>query len=188
MNSIKNDAIGGFNSFLKEQQDFPGEANLTLIFFDTSYDIMHNGKPIKEVEPLNEGTYRIGGWTALFDALGRGIDELKNRMNSMKEEERPDKVVFAILTDGQENSSKEYAREKIFEMVGEQEKLGWNFVFLAANQDALSAAQTMNISNYSNFNFDAKGINAVYACASDNVRSYRSSGKFSWDNDGDPDK
>ena len=91
MCNVKNDTIGGFNTFLETHQKLPGEALLTLIKFDSEYDIVHNGVDVRSVEPLNKDTYTPGGMTALLDAVGRAIDEVGKRYDSAKEEEKPGK-------------------------------------------------------------------------------------------------
>lgn len=179
MASIRDDAIGGFNTFVEDQKKEPGEANLTLVLFDTSYSIPYSGKPIKGVELLDENTYRPGGGTALLDALGRGITETGKRLDDMDEAVRPDKVICVVITDGEENSSREHKKEQIAEMVKHQEeKYGWAFIYLGANVDAMNEARGIGIRQDCAVNFAANsiGTRSAYAGTSEAVKGYRSAG------------
>lgn len=174
------DAIGGFNQFLQDQQAEPGEANLSLVQFDTTYSIIYSGKSIKEVESLTTETYRPGGNTALNDALARGIIETGKRLSDMSEDDRPDKVIIVVITDGQENSSKEHTKEQVKEMVLHQmEKYGWEFLYLGANVDAFDEAQQLGIKPDMAMNFapSARGVRSALLGTSAAVRSYRKGGK-----------
>jgi len=174
------DAIGGFNQFLKEQQDEPGEANLTLVLFDTTYNIPVNGKPIKEVKPLTTDTYRPGGNTALNDAVARAIIETGKRLSDIPEEERPNKVLCIIITDGQENSSREHSRAQVQEMVKHQEeKYDWAFIYLGANVDAFAEARHLGIQPQMAVAYSAGsvGTRSAYNGSSEAAKRYRSSGK-----------
>lgn len=163
MSSIKSDAIGGFNEFLKEQKKSDFNVKMTLVFFDTTYEIVHNRVSVKKVPKLNEETYRPGGGTALYDAIGRAMDEVGDRLAGTKEEKRPEKVLVVILTDGEENSSKEYPYEKISGMIEHQRtKYNWEFIFLAANQDAMAVGSAMNISANLNFASTKTGVKKAY--------------------------
>ena len=155
MCNVKNDTIGGFNTFLETHQKLPGEALLTLIKFDSEYDIVHNGVDVRSVEPLNKDTYTPGGMTALLDAVGRAIDEVGKRYDNAKEEEKPGKVIFLITTDGEENSSKEYKLEAVKEKIQRrQTENEWEFIFMGANQDAWRTGGSMGIASNVNYVVD----------------------------------
>jgi len=143
MDSIKTDAEGGMNSFVEQQTQESGEALLTLVQFDTEYEFVRSGVPIKQVTAF---TLLPRGSTALLDAVGRAIHETGARLAAMNEADRPRLVVFVIVTDGQENSSREFKREKIREMIQHQQSVyNWQFTFLAANQDAFAEGASMGI-------------------------------------------
>jgi len=143
MQSIQSDAEGGINFFIEQQKQEPGEANVTLVQFDTDYEFVHSGIPIKQV-PAFKLVPR--GATALLDAVGRAINETGARLASVDESQRPGLVVFVIVTDGEENSSREFTREQIRTMVEHQQSAyKWQFTFLAANQDAFAAGGSMGI-------------------------------------------
>jgi len=167
MASIKNDAIGGFNSFLEEQKKVPGEANLTLVLFDHEYNLFYNGVKLQNAKPLDNSTYVPRGTTALLDAVGRTIDDVGVRLDSLPEEDRPEKVIVGILTDGFENASKDYTNTRISEMIDLQQKTyNWEFLYLGANQDAFSVAQSLNIKGINTSNFVANSI-GTRSCFSD---------------------
>ena len=137
MSSAKDDTIGGFNEFLKTQKKIKGEANCTLVKFSDYYKIINDGTPIENVAKLNESNYTPSYTTALLDACGRAINTVGKRISNTPKKKRPEKVIFAVITDGYENASKEFSRKQIFDLVKEQrEKHNWEFLFLGADIDA----------------------------------------------------
>lgn len=176
MSNIKTDAIGGFNQFLAAQQALPGEANFTLVLFDDRYETPQNAIDLKAAEPMTDATFVPRGGTALFDAVGRTIDALGQRFTLS--DVKPEKVIVAILTDGEENSSREYTQSRISGMIRHQEsKYGWEFIFLAANQDAFAAGAQLGIKlqNTANFAATGQGVRDAYAATSCLVGNYRNS-------------
>ena len=158
MDAMRSDAIGGFNSFLKAQQQLPGDARLTVVLFNHEYHLHDDGIPLQEAKPLGETTYIPTGTTALLDAVGRTIDNVGVRLAATPEPERPGKVMVAILTDGLENASTDYSRDRVFEMIKHQrEKYSWEFLFLAANQDAIATAGSLAIPRQAAATFQATG-------------------------------
>lgn len=138
MESVKTDTIGGFNAFLKRhKEEAKGEVLITLAQFDDRYDIMYSGSPVWNAPLLTSETYVPRGMTALYDAVGRTINEIGSRLSKTPEYDRPSKIIFVILTDGHENSSKEFTQSRVQELIKHQtEKYSWQFVFLGADQDA----------------------------------------------------
>jgi len=184
MNSIKSDAIGGFNSFLKEQLDVKDDTRITLSLFDTLFKPVYKNIPLEDAEMLTESTYVPSDMTALYDAIGLSIDEAMGRYTKSPES-RPDRVLMVILTDGEENRSKEYGQERIFEMIKTQtEKEEWEFIFLAANQDAMKTGVSMGVKfgNTMTFASSSEGTQEVYAKMSASVKGYRSSKSKKADN------
>jgi hypothetical protein len=179
MQSVAVDTIGGMNSFLSKQKEVPGEVELSLVQFNNTYLTTLVDLPLNEFTPLNNSSYRPSGFTALLDALGRSIDELGRRLNKRPESERPEKVLFVVLTDGYENASKEYSRQAIKEKITHQrEKYSWEFIFLGANQDAILTGAELGIGagNSLTYAASAQGLDAVYNTSLDTaVKKYRSS-------------
>lgn len=178
MSGLYKDTIGSFNSFLKEQKDFPGEACFTLCTFNDTSHIVHNFVKIASVNDITSETYRPAGNTALLDAMGSTIDSVGSRLASMIEEERPSKVLFLIITDGEENASRRYTREQIKSMVEHQRSTySWEFVFVGANIDAFTAGTSLGISAANSVAYTATkgGTGDLYRSISSNTSSYRSS-------------
>jgi len=179
MGSICNDAIGGFNSFLKEQKELPGKATFTLILFDHEYEVKCNGIDIKEVTPLNNRTYVPRGSTALYDAIGRAICNAESRIDKCNP--KKSRVLVSILTDGEENSSKEYDKCKILSMIQKcRDKYGWEFIYLSASPSAFSDAEKIGIRvgrvmQFSHTGSGIRGMTASYGCS---ASSYRSTGQM----------
>ena len=143
MEACREEAENGLNHLVEKQKAEPGDAIFTLVQFDTEYEFVHRGVPIREV-PHCRLVPR--GMTALLDAVGRSIAEAGERLKTMAERERPGLVVFVIVTDGQENSSHEFTKPQIRKMIEHQQTVeGWKFVFLGANQDAFAEAQGLGI-------------------------------------------
>lgn len=185
MSSIKKDTIGGFNEFLESQKKVEGEALISLILFDTSYNVVYENIPLLNAAPLNESTYRPDGGTALYDAFGQAMKMTKKRIQSLPEEEQPEKVLFAVLTDGEENSSgilnkegqRKYTKETIFEKVKKyQDENDWGFIFLGANQDAYQVGSSLGFAanNTVTYSASSKGMKSVMdtvSCFAANFRS-----------------
>lgn len=161
MSSIRTDAEGGINTFIDSQKSEPGEALLTLVQFDTEYEFIHQGLPIRKAPPFK---LVPRGSTALLDAVGRAINETGARLSAMEEAQRPGLVVFVIVTDGAENSSKEFTRDKIRQIIEHQQSVySWQFTFLAANQDAFAEGGTLGIARSGIANFAMGNVGEAYA-------------------------
>ena len=178
MDAIKDDAIGGFNSFLSEQKNIDRSANVTFALFDDRYQLIHDGKDIQEVENLTKSTYQPSGMTALLDAVGRTVDRVGERLDALPDSEKPENVIVFILTDGMENASSDYKKDQIKEMIEHQQsKYDWEFIYGGANQDAFAEAGGMGIKAENTFDFEAtgEGTRKAYESSSDMVASYRKS-------------
>jgi uncharacterized protein YegL len=178
MQDIRTDAEGGVNAFVENQANEPGEAYLTLVQFDTEYEFLHKGVPIGQVPKYN---LVPRGATALLDAIGRAINETGERLSKMNETDRPGLVVFVVMTDGLENSSREFSKSRIKEMIQhQQEKYGWQFTFLGADQDAFAEADALGIDQAGAARFKKENIQAAYRATSAKVARMR---KQSCDNE-----
>jgi len=167
MHGIEKDVIGGFNSFLAQQKALPGEPTLTLILFDHEYQVVHQDAPLSKVPDLTNLTYVPRGATALYDAIGMAITSAADAS----------KVIVAIMTDGFENASKEWSREKVFDKIKDLEgQKGWEFIYLGANQDAMAVGTSMGMKAINTVSFDAttKGVSGMYTSMCNTVNQYRS--------------
>ncbi|MBT8036182.1 MAG: VWA domain-containing protein [Verrucomicrobiae bacterium] len=146
MEPLKESAISGFNSFLKDQQNTPGEANFTVVLFDDEYLLYADRSPVEDVLPLDAHRYTPRGMTALLDAIGRTIENIGAKLAKTPEKDRPGKVIIAIYTDGYENASTDYTSKKISQLIRHQTNTyNWEFLFLAANEDAIATATSYGI-------------------------------------------
>lgn len=176
MQGLTKDTIGSFNTFLDEQKAVPGEAMFTLCTFNTDYRLLHDCAILAGVPGLDAKTYRPNGGTALYDAIGTTITSVGQKLAAMAEEDRPSKVIFLIMTDGEENMSRRYTYDQIKEMVAHQsDKYSWEFVFMGANIDSMKTGTSLSVSaaNTMNYDFSPAGTKEVYKTASSNLRSYR---------------
>lgn len=178
MSGLTDDTISSFNTFLQEQKAFPGEAVFTLCTFNTDYRLVHDFTKIASVTDLDVATYRPQGGTALLDAMGTTIDSVGRKLAALPEEERPSKVIFLVITDGHENSSRRYVAEQIKSMVEHQkDKYSWEFVFMGANIDAIGTGTNLGISAHNTLNYAATsaGTHQLYRSVSENMSNYRGS-------------
>jgi uncharacterized protein YegL len=176
MSGLETDTIGGFNSMLERQKKESGEAFVTTVLFDDKYEVLHDRYDIKGVNLLTEKEYYVRGSTALLDAIGITINNIGKALSDTKEEDRPGKVLFVIITDGMENSSREFSYEKVKKMVEHQKsKYSWDFIFLGANIDAIKTANSFGISAdmATNFVSDSAGTQLNYKIVSEVVSSFR---------------
>lgn len=176
MASIKKDTIGGFNSFVDDQKKDNPTAKLSLVQFDHEYKIDYDGEPIQEIKNLSEKTFQPRGSTALYDAMGKAINAAGDRFSSMEEQDRPEKVIFVIMTDGGENSSFEFTGPEVQEMVGIQQKTySWEFIFLGASPDfeeVQTWASSVGIRTDSCANYLDINTTETYGVLSDKVTSF----------------
>lgn len=167
MSGLETDTIGGFNGTIEKQKKEEGEALVSTILFDNVSEVLHDRVSLDKIPPMTSEQYCVGGGTALIDALGDAIHHMGNVHKYARDEDRPEKTIFIITTDGYENSSRKYSAEQVRHMVNRQkEKYGWEFIFLGANIDAVETARTYGISEERAANFvnDKRGIE-IMCCA-----------------------
>jgi uncharacterized protein YegL len=185
MSGLETDTIGGFNSMLQKQQALPGECRITSVLFDNNYELLHDRIDIKAVSPLSEKEYCVGGSTALIDAIGRTINKIAAVQKNTAPEYRAENVIFVIITDGMENSSREYSAKKVKAMIEKQKKSGWEFIFLGANIDAVETAGSYGISadRAQNFLADSDGVELNFKVMSKVIAGMRACGAMpkDWD-------
>ena len=178
MRGLESDTIGGFNSMLEKQRKEEGEAYISTILFDDQTEVLYDRVPIGKVEPMNDKQYYVRGCTALLDALGGAIHHIANVHKYAREEDRPEKTLFIITTDGIENASRSYTYDKVKKMVEKETKeYGWEFLFLGANIDAISVAGKCGIrpDRAINYECDSEGTRLNYEVLSRTVSAVRRS-------------
>ena len=154
MSSIMKDSIGGFNTFLEQQRELPDEATLTVALFDDKYELLYDDVDIKKVKDITSAEWYPRGVTALHDAIGKTINNVKANHKKLGVE-RPAKVLCVIVTDGFENASKEYTQSDVQKLIKNCEKDDWNFMYLAANQDAFAVGSSFGVSAGNTYNYTA---------------------------------
>ena len=180
MFGLEKDTIGGYNSLIEKQKKEQGEALVTTVLFDDEVDIIHDGIKLEDVPLLTEKEYYVDGCTALLDAIGKTISKILKNRKETPESEHPEKTLIVITTDGMENASREYSYSKIKALIQQQEKEGWNFIFLGANIDAAKEASRMGImaENAVSYHCDSAGIEVNYDCLCEAISSVRSERKL----------
>lgn len=177
MQSCREATISGFNNFLSEQKKLPGEALINIYQFDDQYDTVYSGKPIAGAQELTAATFVPRGSTALLDAIGRTISTTGARLAAIPDAQRPDKIIIVIVTDGGENASHEFTKQQVFDLISHQrDKYQWQFVFLGANQDAISVGSGFGIAAGSSMTYAANsaGTNAAYQSLNASIANVRS--------------
>lgn len=183
MESLTEETIGGFNSLIEKQKNEEGDAMVTAVLFDDMYEILYDHIPINQVKRLTRKEYYARGCTALLDAAGRTITNVGKRLAETKEEERPGKIVVVITTDGYENASREYTKPQIRAMIEHQRDVyKWQFMFLGANIDAVSEADSLGIRPCMSATYSATnaGVNSTFR-AMDKVIGFIRANDGSWD-------
>ena len=146
MSGLEKDTIGGFNSLVEKQKNEEGVALISTVLFDNHNEVLHDRVPVNKIQSMTSKDYFVRGSTALLDAIGGAIHHIGNVHKYAREEDRPDKTLFIITTDGMENASRRYNYEKVKTMINNQkEKYGWEFLFLGANIDAVTTASMFGI-------------------------------------------
>lgn len=176
MSGLEKDTIGGYNSFIEKQKIVEGEALVSTVLFSDENEVVHDRIPISKVEPMNDAQYSVGGCTALLDAIGGAIHHIGNVHKYAREEDVPEKTIFVITTDGEENSSRNYDYRRIKQMIErQQEKYKWEFLFLGANIDAIGEASKLGIrrDRAVRYECDGVGTNLNFATVSDAIGCVR---------------
>jgi uncharacterized protein YegL len=182
MGGLESDTIGGYNAMLEKQKKECGEAIITTVLFDDRYELLHDRINLRGVKPITDREYYVRGCTALLDAIGKTINKIINAQKHTAEEERAEHVLFVIITDGLENSSREYSYEKVRQMVEQQKsEYGWEFIFLGANMDAIAVARQFGINRdrAANYYADSKGTLLNYEVIDEAISSLRADHRIS---------
>ncbi|MGN1347116.1 MAG: hypothetical protein ACI4V1_10040 [Eubacteriales bacterium] len=146
MAGFEADTIGGFNAMLEKQKKLDGKVYVSTVLFSNDSEVIHDRRDINDIRPLTEADYRVGGCTALLDAVGGAIHHIGNIHKYARREDVPEHTMFVITTDGMENASRQYSSDKVKKMIRRQEeKYGWEFLFVAANIDAVETAEHIGI-------------------------------------------
>jgi uncharacterized protein YegL len=178
MAGLEGDTIGGFNAMIDEQKKLEGDVIVSTVLFDNYHQVLHNRVNLKEVSPMTKDDYFVRGTTALLDAIGRSIRKIHGVYCETLKEDRPDKVMFIITTDGMENASREFSYDKVKNKIQEMKsRYNWEFIFLGANIDAVNVAKQFGINKERavRYHADEEGTKKNYRAMNKAVTSYRHS-------------
>ena len=184
MAGLEKDTIGGFNAMLEKQRRGEGQALISTVLFSNESAVIHDRVDAREVPPLTDREYFVCGCTALLDAVGGAIHHIGNVHKYAREEDRPERTLFVITTDGMENASRRYDLRRVRTMIERQKaRYGWEFLFLGANIDAVDTAARLGIDadRAANFHCDAQGTQLNYEAVSDAVSAMRCAAPLSAD-------
>ena len=146
MGGLEADTIGGFNSMIEKQKKLDGQAYVSTVLFDHECEVIHDRIDLKHIKPMTDKEYYVRGCTALLDAVGGAVNHIGNIHKYARDEDIPEHTIFVITTDGMENASRRYGADEVKKMIKrQQEKYGWEFIFLGANIDAVEAAGRIGI-------------------------------------------
>ena len=176
MAGLEADTIGGFNALIEKQKREPGKAYVSTVLFNTDCRVVHDRVPLETVRPMTADDYTVGGCTALMDALGGAIHHIANIHRYARPEDVPERTLFVITTDGMENASRRCSADKVRAMIAhEKEKYGWEFLFLAANIDAVQTAQHFGIGSDRavDYRADGQGTRVLYDTVAQTVSNLR---------------
>ena len=176
MAGLEQDTIGGFNAMIEKQKNAPGEAIVSTVLFDNVSEVIHDRVDIWEITPMTRKEYYVRGCTALLDAVGKAIHHIGNVHKYAREEDRPEKTLFVITTDGLENASRQYSYDKVRGMIERNtDRYGWEFLFLGANIDAAREAARFGIrpDRAANYHADRRGTAVIYEAVGEAVCAVR---------------
>ena len=175
MAGLESDTIGGFNAMLEKQRKEPGRALISTVLFDDASQVIHDRVDIQRIEPMTDRQYFVRGCTALLDAVGSAITHIRNVHKYAREEDRPEKTLFVITTDGMENASRHYSYDRLKEMIRQQQTRGWEFLFLGANIDAAREAARFGIHRdcAADYHADKEGTALIYEAVNQAVCAMR---------------
>ncbi len=181
MAGLESDTIGGFNAMIEKQKKAEGEALVSTVLFSNDSVVIHDRVDVNRVKPMTENTYTVGGCTALIDAIGGAIHHIGNVHKYIRNEDVPEHTLFVITTDGMENASRKYSSDRVKKMIQkQQEKYGWEFIFLGANIDAVQTAANFGIreDRAVNYHSDIKGTQLNYEVLGDAICEMRACGSL----------
>ena len=176
MSGFEADTIGGFNATIEKQKEQDGKVYVSTVLFDNESKVIHDRLDINEIKRMTRRDYQVRGCTALLDAIGGAIHHIGNIHKYARPEDVPEHTIFIITTDGMENASHRYSSEKVKEMIKRQtEKYGWEFIFLAANIDAVETAENIGIrkERAANYRQTKDGVYRSYCAMSEAISTVR---------------
>jgi hypothetical protein len=186
METMRDDAVAGFNAFVADQRALPGEATLLLAQFDDRYDMVYDAIPLAEVPPLTAEVFVPRGATALLDAIGRTLNDVRARLARLPADRRPSRVAVVVITDGRENSSQEFTAEMVRRMIETHRSVhGWEILFLGTSEQAIEDSRALGVdaSHTTSFSPTAVGMRRAFEAISQTIRTHRAGGPAVFDDE-----
>ena len=177
MGGLESDTIGGFNALIEKQRKQEGECFVTTVLFDDCIETLHDRVNLSEIQKLTDKDYTVRGCTALIDAIGETVKHISDVHRYIRKEDVPEHTLFVITTDGLENASHRYSSDEVKKMIEQKKELGWEFLFIGANIDAVETAKHFGIGEDRavNYRADKKGTRVLYETVCEAVGSFRKS-------------
>ncbi|MCR5208145.1 MAG: VWA domain-containing protein [Eubacterium sp.] len=171
MAGLESDTIGGFNSLIEKQKKEEGECLVTTVLFDHEILTLHDRIPLSEIKPMTCSDYEVRGCTALVDAIGTTVEHISKIQKYVRKEDVPENTMFVIITDGLENASKRFSSDEVKKLIERKKELGWEFLFIGANIDAVETAAQYGISDERAVDYiaDSQGTKTVFDAVADTV-------------------
>ena len=182
MSGLEADTTGGFNAMIKKQKKLDGQAYVSTVLFSDESFVLHDRVTIDKVTQMTESDYEVGGCTALLDAIGGAVKHIKNVHKYIRPEDVPEHTMFIITTDGMENSSRKFDSQTVKKLIREcEDKYGWEFLFVAANIDAVETAKTIGIREERAANYipTSQGTQNLYDVMTETVCAMRKGSSIS---------
>ena len=175
MGGLEADTIGGFNGMIEKQKKEEGTAFVSTILFDNESEVIHDRVKLSEIRPITDKDYYVRGCTALLDAIGGAVKHISNIHKYARPEDVPEHTMFVITTDGMENASSKFTYKEIKDLIGKQKELGWEFLFIGANIDAVEVAEKVGISRERTANYvaDSMGTSMVFQALATPISAMR---------------
>ena len=175
MSGLEGDTIGGFNSLVEKQKKEEGTCLVSTVLFDNVSEVLHDRVSLEEIKPMTDKDYYVRGCTALIDAIGGAVKHISTVHKYAREEDVPEHTMFVIITDGYENASHRYSSDEVKRMIEQKKELGWEFLFIGANIDAVETAKHYGISadRAVNYHADSQGTRVLYDNVSETVACMR---------------
>jgi uncharacterized protein YegL len=180
MHRVAHDTIGSVKQFIADQKKLEGNASLTMVQFDHAYEVIYDRADLNNVDADKFAEeYAPRGSTALLDAIGRTVIELGAKLDKLEKANQPKRVVVAIVTDGYENSSTEFTKQQIHELIKKQEtEAQWDFVFLGATMDAVKVAQGLGFAAGKSAYYKASNVKGGLGTLCSWITSVRKGGEI----------
>lgn len=174
MCDLLDETIIGFNTMIDEQKKIEGEVIVNTVLFNHRIELLHKNEILENIKHITKQNYITNGYTSLLDTIGTSVTKILQKHLCMKKEDRPNKTLFIITTDGHENSSRRYSYKSISNLIEEvKNTYGYEFIFSAANIDVAKEGKKINIDECYSYDNSRDGVKSNYRMMSNRVKQSR---------------